>query len=426
MNNRLKRSLAYVFWGGVSTSAVDTLVVGPTLFAYAAFFGAGDIAFGILGAVPYFGNLAHLFSAWLIEHGFSIRKTAFYTAFISRFFLLIAALLAFKPNMPGALEILILILTLNYLIGCISGGVWLPWMKTLIPARIMGRFFSFRFKYMMVAKVICFWFSALLLKYGVSFVPQDKEIYIYAFLFIIAFIIGLFSAWTLSQVEDKKQVSVSNSLSFIQKVKTCLMNKPFRNLLFTLSFTNFTVAFITPFVTVFMLKYLEIPMSTILIFTLIMQLTYTLVIKKLGKIADKEDTLKVLKLSVPLLLLSLLGFLIINQFTLGLYTTYAVLIIAHIILGIATAGIALGINNASLIYVPNESSAIYLSVNSVVKSFAGVVASILAGVTLSLCTLLETSFANRWTVFWSISVFIAVVSYYTIIVFKSSLKKGTK
>ena len=159
---------------------MDTLVVGPTLFAYASFLGAGDLAFGILGAIPYFGNLAHLFSAWLIERHFSVRKTAFLTAFISRFLLLIVALLSLKPDMFGALEILIVTLLLYYLIDCISGGVWLPWMKALIPTHIMGCFFSYRFKYMMIAKIICFWLSAFLLKYTVSFVPKEKEIYIYA------------------------------------------------------------------------------------------------------------------------------------------------------------------------------------------------------------------------------------------------------
>ena len=172
MKHGLKRSLKFVFWGGVSTSFVDTLVVGPILLAYAALFGAGDIAFGILGAIPYFGNLAHLISAWLIEHNFSIRKTAFRTAFVSRFFLLIAALLAFYPQMPGALIILISALTLKYFIGCISGGLWLPWMKSLIPSKMMGRFFSFFF---------VFWLLEIMISYSCiasPFVPKTAHIYI--------------------------------------------------------------------------------------------------------------------------------------------------------------------------------------------------------------------------------------------------------
>lgn len=419
MKRNLRRSLKYVFWGGVSISAADTLLVGPTLLGYAALFGAGDISFGILGAIPYFGNLAHMFSAYLLERNFSVRKTAFYTAFISRFFLFVAILLAFKPMMPGALAILILSLSLYYLIGCISGGVWLPWMKDLIPQRIMGSFFSFRFKYMMVAKIICFWFAALVFKYSKLLVSKENEIFVYVILLLIAFLIGLFSAWTLSQVEDKKRIS-TNSLSFCGKIGECLRNKAFRKLVFSLSFINFTVAFITPFMTVFMLKNLDIPMSTILIFTFIMQLSYTFVIKRLGKMANNSDILKVLTFSIPFLFCSSFLFLILNQITKNVYVENAFLTIGHIVFGIATAGVTLGINNASLTYVPKKMSAIYLSLNSVLKSFAGCIGSIFAGLILSWATLVEKNiftgyenYCNRWTLFWLFSILICGMSYLT-------------
>ena len=247
---------------------------------------------------------------------------------------------------------------------------------------------------------------------------------------MIAFIIGLFSAWTLSQVEDKKMLSIS-SYSFIQKIKKCFQNTMFIKLLFSLSLINFSVVFMMPFVTLFMLKFLEIPMSTILIFTLIMQLSYTFVIKTWGKIADKKDTLKILETSIPLLLLSLFVFLGINQLTLSIYSLYSILGIGHIVLGIATAGITLGINNASLIYIPKESSNIYLSVNSVLKSFAGGIAFILAGITLSLCTFLENQqylklYCNKWTLFWGVSIIICILVYYVTLILKNSLSSCKK
>ena len=426
MKHGLKRSLKFVFWGGVSTSFVDTLVVGPTLLAYAALLGAGDITFGFLGAIPYFGNLAHLLSAWLIEHNYSIRKTAFRTAFISRYFLLIAALLAFYPHMPGALFILISALTLKYFIGCISGGVWLPWMKSLIPEKIMGRFFAYRFKYMMITKIICFWGTALLFKYSDLFV--SNEIYIYSILFLIAFFVGLFSAWTLSQVDDKKQ-NISSSLSFKQKIVKSFQNNSFRKLLYTLCFINFSIAFVTPFITIFMLKYLDIPMSTILIFTLIMQLSYTFVVKRLGILADKLGTWKVIQVSIPLLVFSLIPFLFLNQINTVEIVKYLLLGLGHIFLGIATAGITLGINNASLIFVPKKSAAIYLSVNSVLKSFAGGLGSIVAGFILSFCTftekLLSNHFSifylNRWVFFFTFSILLSIMAYLTITRWKEYL-----
>ena len=75
-NALLHHSLNYVYWGGIATSAKDTLAVGPTLTAYALLFGAGNFAIGLLGAVPFIGNLIHLLVAYLIERGVTVKKIA--------------------------------------------------------------------------------------------------------------------------------------------------------------------------------------------------------------------------------------------------------------------------------------------------------------------------------------------------------------
>ena len=73
-NEQLHQSMDYVFRGGVATSAMDSLAVGSTLTAYALLLGAGPVAIGILGAVPFIGNMIHLLSSYLIEKGISAKK----------------------------------------------------------------------------------------------------------------------------------------------------------------------------------------------------------------------------------------------------------------------------------------------------------------------------------------------------------------
>ncbi len=410
----IKRSLSYVFWGGVATSAMDTLAVGPTLIAYAAFFGAGNIAFGILGAVPYFGNLIHLFVAWLIEKGLSVRQISFWSSFVSRPFYLFAALLALNPNMTGALFLLILFLSATYLIGCMAGGAWLPWMKILVPKRLMGRFFSHRFKYMMLAKIICFLCASFFLKYVHENYPE-KEIYAYATLLVFAFIIGLYGAYTFINVKDCK-IPTKGDISFLQKLRLTLRNKPFQHLLNALSMLNFSQAFITPFITVFMLRRFDIQMSIILVLTLVLQIVYMMTIKTWGKIADRQGPVSILLLSIPLFILSLIGLILLNQLNLSVgYILYFLLTILHVLLGIATAGLTLGINNTSLLFVPEKMSAIYLSVNSAVKSFAGAFGSIIAGISLTLCTTVENSLLSNsvksgWTSFYMIAILLCILA----------------
>lgn len=411
-NDPLHQSLNYVFQGGIATSAKDTLAVGPTLTAYALLFGAGNFAIGLLGAVPFIGNLIHLLVAWMIERGITVKKIAVISSFLSWPFYLFAALLAFFPDSKASVPLLIFFLSATYLIGCMSGGAFMPWMKELIPHRLMGRFFSHRYKWMMIAKIVCFIFAYLALKWIQEISPKN-EIYVYATLLACASLTAAYSAWTFTKVENKF-VPHRPQDPFYKKVILTFKNKPFRQLLYALSILNFSQAFVTPFVTVFLLKRLNMEMATIILLTLILQISYTVIIKKWGKIADRQGPDKILILSVPLFIVCLAILTILNIISISFVFLYATLIICHIFLGIATAGITLGINNVSLLYIPNETASIYLSVNSVVKSAAGALGSIVAGLTLTACILFEKTlninidWLNGWTTFYTITALLCI------------------
>ena len=378
-NAQLHQSMDYVFRGGIATSAMDSLAVGSTLTAYALLLGAGPVAIGILGAIPFIGNMIHLLSSYLIEKGLSAKKIAIWSSFLARPFYLIAAGLCFFQGTSWAVPVLIISLLFSYLIGSVCGGVWMPWMKELIPAQMMGRFFSHRFKWMMIAKIICFVFAFLLLKIATPF--PNGELYSYAFLIFLAFIISIYGAFTFFPVEDKK-IPTQKDMPFIQKVSHTFKNKPFSKLLSALSVLNFATNFLTPFLTVFMLKNLNIKMSTIIILTLLQWLVYTAVVKKWGKMSDKKGPEKILIASIPIFIACALIFMGLNNFSTSQILLNLILVIVNLLLGISTAALALGINNTSLLYMPKNMSSVYLSVNSVFKSFAGALGSIVAGYAL--------------------------------------------
>ena len=411
MNSSLKTSLSYVTRGGVATSAMDTLALGPHLTAYAKLLGAGNIAFGVLNSIPYIGNLMHLVAAWLLTRGFSARTVSIASTLISRPFYFMIALLAFWPTMPGALELLVVFLGCSYLTGCISGGCWLPWMKALVPGRIMGRFFANRFKFMQIAKILCSLAAWRLLK-SVEEKCPDYAIYAYAGLFFLSFLIGLYGAYTFVRVEDKP-VSIATDMPFARQILLTFKNEPFRLLLLSLSTINFGFAFILPFVTVFALNQMHVPVSSMMLLTLVSQLAYVFVIKKLGKIGDKTGTCSVLVIALLLMMGVLLGLIALNTFRCSGWLLLFWMYVLHIVLGCATAGYNLGLNNASLLYVPNDLATIYLSVNSVFKSAAGAVGSVVAGFVLSLCVRADGVVAEGagqpigWNLFFVISILLS-------------------
>ncbi len=414
-NEQLHRSLDYVFRGGVATSAMDSLAVGSTLIAYALLLGAGNVAIGILGAIPFIGNMIHLFASYLIEKGVSAKKIALISSFAARPFYLIAALLCFFPNAPWAVPVLIISLLFSYLIGSMCGGAWMPWMKALIPAKLMGKFFSHRFKWMMIAKIACFIFAFALVKIATPY--KNGELYSYAFLIFLAFLISLYGAYTFIHVEDKK-IETKPDMSFIKKVAHTFKNKPFAKLLTALSVLNFSTSFITPFLTVFMLKNLNVPMSTIIALTLLQWFVYTFVVKKWGKMSDKKGPEKILIASIPIFIFCTLVFLGLNIFPVQGILLLGILIFVNILLGISTAALALGINNTSLLYMPKDMSSVYLSVNSVFKSFAAALGSIIAGYALqefaALADILSINNQElfQWNMFYLTTIILCLLSIY--------------
>lgn len=414
-NEQLHQSMDYVFRGGVATSAMDSLAVGSTLTAYALLLGAGPVAIGILGAVPFIGNMIHLLSSYLIEKGISAKKIALWSSFLARPFYLIAAALCFFQGASWAVPVLIISLLFSYLIGSVCGGVWMPWMKELIPARMMGRFFSHRFKWMMIAKIICFIFAFILLKIATPY--QNGELYSYAFLIFLAFLISIYGACTFFYVEDKK-IPTKEDMPFVKKVAHTFQNKPFSKLLTALSVLNFATNLLTPFLTVFMLKNLNVPMSTIIALTLLQWLVYTFVVKKWGKMSDRKGPEKILIASIPIFVLCALIFMGLNIFPLTGIMLNAVLVLVNILLGVSTAALTLGINNTSLLYMPKNMSSVYLSVNSVFKSFAGALGSIMAGYALIAFEKTAQFFkiTNKtlftWNLFYVTTIILCILSIY--------------
>lgn len=409
MKSSLRRSLDYVFYGGIAQSAVDTFATGSLITAYALLLGANNIAIGILGAVPYIGNLMHILASYILEKGYSVKKLSLITSFLSRPFYLFAALLAFFAGESWTVPALILFLTTVYSIGNIAGGAWRPWMKELVPDSIMGRFFAHRFKYMMIAKVVCFLIAYLILKASAVYLPE-REIYVYSGLLIVTFFLSIYGACTFIPVNDVK-LSLQPDKTFIQKISFCLKSSAFVRLMSALGSLNFAVNFITPFLTVFMLKQLNLSMSGVVILTLFSQIIYTTIVKKLGRFADKKGPHLMLYTSLPAFVISIIGFMILNALNLSVVLLWIGLITVHIFLGIGTAGIALGTNNLSLLYVPKKASSVYLAVNGTVIAFMGAIGSIIGGIAMTFLEKTTNTISHpnmAWYYLFGITIFLFI------------------
>ena len=60
-----------------------------------------------------------------------------------------------------------------------------------------------------------------------------------------------------------------------------------------------------------------------------------------------------------------------------------ILALTHLLMGVGQSALTLGMNNISLLHIPSQDASLYLSVNSVFKSFTSAAGSIIAGVILT-------------------------------------------
>ncbi len=404
--------MKFVLLGGIAQHAADTLTTGTILTAYALCLGANNLFVGILSAIPFLMNIMHIYAAYLIEKGFSVKKLSVYTSFASKPFYLLIALLAFFQNSTWAIYALVLFLTLSYAVGNISGGLWRPWMKALIPEQLTGRFFADRFKWMMIAKIVCFIFAAVLLKIFTRYFPEN-QIFAYSILLTLTFCFGSYNAYTLTKVQNIPLNIKEKQKSFIQKIFYTFKNKNFVSLMTTLGLLKFTLNFATPFFTVFLLKQLNISMFWILLLNLLSQIIFVLVIKKLGKFTDKNaHNQNTLFWSVFLFSLSFLGFAMLSNFlSLSLCKILISLIIIYIVMGLGNAGITLETNNIPLLYVPQKFGYIYLTVNSAVIDILSALGALTGSFALYLCEIAEHTFMlSGWFIFFSISFLLCLLT----------------
>ena len=219
------------------------------------------------------------------------------------------------------------------------------------------------------------------------------------------------------QVENKK-VSYQKTDSFIKKTTHTLKNKPFRSLLVYLGSLNFAVSFITPFMTVFMLKTLGFSTPVVVIMTVISQFTHAFSVKSWGKMADKKNCQKILQKSVPLFMICIALFMAC-LFIPNADVTLSLLVLIHILLGVSQSAITLGMNNISLLHIPEQDASIYLSVNSVFKSFMSASASVIAGIVLDsilwgtnhIISDTKTATLWGWIIFFNLSLILCTITF---------------
>src|SRR5690606_1787302 len=101
----------------------------------------------------------------------------------------------------GSINMLIFFLFFHFFFSSVSGLSWNSWMKDMIPAKMLGEYFSRRSRYTQTLNVVLSIVLALLLDYIRSRYPA-YELTTFAAFFIIAGVVGVIGAYLLSRAPE--------------------------------------------------------------------------------------------------------------------------------------------------------------------------------------------------------------------------------
>lgn len=390
--SEVRRGMRVVIWDGLASEMMTTFTGSAFLVAMALLMGANNVQIGILAALPTFTNIFQLISIWLVRKFNNRRAIAVICAFLARFPLVCIGISALWFS-GSSISILIFFLFFYYLFGSIAGPSWNSWMKDLIPENMLGDYFSRRSRYNQTLDVILSIVLAVLLDFVKSRYPQ-LELHVYAIFFIIAGIVGTIGGYVLSKAPEPQ--SYLTNANILALFKQPLRDKNFRRLLTFNSAWVFALNIATPFFTVFMMKAMGLPISYIIILTIISQLSSIMTIRIWGTFADRYSNKSIIALSAPIYIVCIIAWCFVGIYS-RMYINLALLVVIHIFSGISTAGINLSLTNIGLKLAPREDAIVYLSLKNIITAFFSSIGPLVGGILADYFTNRSLLITAQWT-----------------------------
>jgi MFS family permease len=372
---QINSGLSLVVKDGLAAEAMATLTGGAFLIAMALHFGATNLQIGLLAALPTIANVFQLTSIWLVRKYKNRKLITLTCSVLARFPLLVIAILPFVFSAAFSLHVLIILLAFHYFFSSLVGTSWNSWMKDLVPADRLGSYFAHRTRLVQITSVTLSLFVAFLLdKVKAQF--ASYEYVAYSIMFICGGLLGLAGVYFLSKTPEPKPALTDEPI--LKLIGKPLRDINFRRFLIFNSIWAFAINLVNPFISVFLLKTIQLPFFYVIGLGVIGQLCSIYLLKFWGRFADRFSNKTIINICAPLYVLCLTGYTLTTIE--GVHSlTILLLVIISAVSGIAIGGINFAINNISLKLAPNSEAIAYISARTMITSVFPAMAPIIGG-----------------------------------------------
>jgi MFS family permease len=390
----LRRGLRYLLLDASFATAIGALNSGVVLLALALHIGASNLEIGLLAAIPLFTQVLQAPAVTLVERLRTRRLISVVCVFVARLALPIYALVPFIPDRTLGAWVLIAAALLHYGLNAIGACSWNSWMRDLVPSERLGRFFSRRTMYGTAVSALATVGGALALERAAG--DRATGDYIFASLYMFGFVCGLASTAALARVPEPRMAPTSEGVAIWRLLAAPLRDRNFRSMLRYLASWQFAVNLATPFFTVYFVRELNFSMGFVLILSFISQMANLAVIRGWGALSDRFTNKSVLGVATPLFILSVAAMAFASEVD-GHAMRIAYVVVLHIIMGAAGAGVGLASGNIVLKLSPPSGATGFMASNAMIGAVAAGIAPVIGGWASDFFAARKLSLAVRWT-----------------------------
>jgi MFS family permease len=388
------KTFRLVLYDALASEAMATLTTGVFLAGFLVQLGASNLAIGMLAAVPFAVQFLQLPAVVLVERLRARRLICTWAAGIGRSFLVVAAITPFL-GARVAIVVLVVAIALYQSMAAIAGCAWNSWMRDLVPETDFGRFFGRRAMATTSLATAVALLGGVLIDSWKRHVPGDPALG-YSALFGASAVFGFFGVWLLSITPEQPMPSATQVTHIPTLLLTPFRDRNFRRLMVFLSSWNFAANLAAPFFAVYMLRTLGYSMTTVIALTMASQVSNVAALGLWGNLIDRFSNKAVLRISAPLFLACTLAWTFTGLAWVGPATIY-LLVLIHVLMGIATAGVALASGNIVMKLSPAGQATAFLAASSVVVASCGAVAPIIGGLCADFFAERQLTLAFTWT-----------------------------
>ena len=369
-----EKALSHLMWDAMFATVVGSLNSGVVLVAYALYFGASNKIIGLLAAVPLLSQLLQAPAVLLVERVRRRRLISVASLFIARLALPLMALLSFIPDARLALGLLVIAETVHCAFNAVAACSWNSWIRDLVPEQRLGAFFARRTIWATLTGLA----GSIIAGFAIERAGASGPSLPFILLYMAGFVAGLVSTWHLSRVAEPSMSKPDQKLNLRRLLRAPLHDRNFRRVIVFLASWQFAVNAASPFFTVYFLQQLNYGMAFVMILSVVSQGANVIVLRAWGRISDRFSSKTALSVAAPLYL-ACIGLMVVASQIDNRQALSVFLIVLHIFMGMAAAGVGLATSALSMKLAPRGGATPYVAASALFGAAAAGIAPIIGG-----------------------------------------------